>query len=103
MKMSRCCTCGHEWPTGTDGSHSCAQVMQIQITELRRGRMAYNAVITYMLGEGYMEEPMEFLRCWNEGDFDALRRLWPDAPQAIYFADPLADHEAIVVALNQEE
>jgi hypothetical protein len=49
----------------------------------------FNAVISYMLGKGYTEEPLEFLRCWNEGNFDALREEWPDAPKEIYYADPL--------------
>lgn len=58
--------------------------------ELMREGDAYNAVISYMLGKGSMQEPMEFLRLWNEGDFDSLRKEWPDAPAEIYFADPLA-------------
>lgn len=58
--------------------------------ELLRGAESYNAVIDYMLGKGYMQEPMEFLRCWNEGDFDSLRKEWPDAPEEIYYADPLS-------------
>lgn len=49
----------------------------------------FNAVISYILGKGYTEEPLEFLRCWNEGDFDLLRTGWPDAPKEIYYADPL--------------
>lgn len=51
--------------------------------------VCWNAVIGYMLGKGYCEEPLEFLRCWNEGNFDALREEWPDAPEEIYLADPL--------------
>jgi len=36
-------------------------------------------------------EGMEFLRLWNEGEFDTLRREWPDAPSEVYVgADPLA-------------
>lgn len=58
--------------------------------ELEKGQEAYNAVITYMLGKGSMQEPMEFLRLWNEGDFDSLREEWPDAPPEIYYADPLS-------------
>ena len=54
-----------------------------------KAEAAYNAVIDYMLGKGYMESPLEFLRCWNEGNFDALREEWPDAPEEIYLADPL--------------
>ncbi len=31
-----------------------------------------------------------FLRYWNEGEFDKLRRNWPDAPYAVYVgADPM--------------
>lgn len=57
--------------------------------ELRKTEATYNAVIDYMLGKGYMESPLEFLRCWNEGDFESLREEWPDAPEEIYLADPL--------------
>lgn len=57
--------------------------------QINKTEAAYNAVIGYMLGKGYMESPMEFLRCWNEGNFDALREEWPDAPEEIYLADPL--------------
>ena len=59
------------------------------LEQLNRTESSYNAVINYMLGKGYMEEPLEFLRCWNEGDFEELREYWPDAPEEIYFADPL--------------
>lgn len=35
------------------------------------------------------EDPMSFLRCWNEGEFDSIRREWPEAPQAVFMgADP---------------
>jgi hypothetical protein len=36
------------------------------------------------------DEGMTFLRCWNEGDFDAIRREWPEAPDDVFDgADPL--------------
>lgn len=36
------------------------------------------------------DEPMTFLRCWNEGDFTTIRNEWPDAPEAVFIgADPL--------------
>lgn len=76
--------------------------VQQEMLEYTRGLLASNAVTTYMLGDGFMEEPMEFLRCWNEGNFDALREEWPNAPIEIYYADPLADHEAIDAALAAE-
>lgn len=70
--------------------------------DAERESAAFNAVIGYMLGKGFTEEPMEFLRCWNGGDFDSLREEWPEAPQEIYYADPLADHEAIDAATARE-
>ena len=62
------------------------------VEELGKTEATYNAVIDYILGKGYMESPLEFLRCWNEGDFEALREEWPDAPEQIYLADPLGSH-----------
>jgi hypothetical protein len=36
------------------------------------------------------EEGMDFLECWNEGNFEAIRREWPDAPEDVFIgADPL--------------
>ena len=36
------------------------------------------------------DEGLEFLRCWNEGNFEAIRREWPEAPDAVFVgADPL--------------
>jgi hypothetical protein len=37
------------------------------------------------------DEGMAFLRAWNYGDFDVIRREWPDAPKEVFIgADPLA-------------
>lgn len=30
------------------------------------------------------EEGLEFLRCWNHGDFDVIRREWPSAPDDVF-------------------
>lgn len=36
------------------------------------------------------DEGLEFLRCWMHGEFDAIRREWPDAPETVFIgADPL--------------
>lgn len=36
------------------------------------------------------DDGLEFLRCWNEGDFDAIRREWPEAPAEVFIgADAL--------------
>lgn len=38
------------------------------------------------------DEGMEFLRCWMQGDFDAIRKEWPDAPESVFVgADPTLD------------
>ena len=35
------------------------------------------------------DDGINFLRLWNEGEFDVLRDEWPDAPDEIYDgADP---------------
>lgn len=78
--------------------HPRFQQMADQLKEAERGNAAFNAVIQYMLGDGYSEEPMVFLRVWNDGNFDALRKEWPKAPAEIYYADPLADHAALEAA-----
>lgn len=36
------------------------------------------------------DDGMQFLRLWNGGDFDDIRREWPDAPDEVFVgADPL--------------
>ena len=30
------------------------------------------------------EEGQVFLKLWQEGDFDSIRKEWPDAPETIY-------------------
>ena len=45
------------------------------------------AAIEYSLAT---DEGIEFLRCWLHGNFEAIRREWPDAPEAVFVgADPL--------------
>ena len=47
------------------------------------------AVIAYVLDLDY-DDGIDFLRNWNEGEFDICRRHWPDAPEECYIgADPL--------------
>jgi len=57
------------------------------------GSDAAVAAIAFALDRG-TEEPIEFLRLWNEREFDALRKEWPDAPEEVYIgADPLFKQE----------
>lgn len=32
-EVSTCCTCGHTWPTGNDGSHSCTRVLRALLAD----------------------------------------------------------------------
>lgn len=35
------------------------------------------------------EQGLDFLRLWNVGEFDAIRKEWPEAPQSVFIgADP---------------
>lgn len=46
-----------------------------------------SAAIEYALND---DSPMEFLRCWLEGDFEALRTEWHNVPDEVFVgADPL--------------
>lgn len=73
-----------------------------RIAELERGELAFNAVMDYMLSFK-AEYEMDFLRCWHGGNFQALRKEWPEVSKAVYFADPLAAHEAIAEELAKEQ
>lgn len=45
------------------------------------------AAIQFALAD---DDGMTFLRLWNEGEFDVIRREWPDAPGEVFIgADPL--------------
>lgn len=47
------------------------------------------AVIQFILDMSDGTE-LDFLRLWNEGEFDTCRKEWPEAPEACYIgADPL--------------
>ena len=61
------------------------QVEELE-TELQQTEDCFNAVITFVL----KDEDIQYLRCWNAGDFDDCRKEWPEAPRECYVgADPL--------------
>lgn len=71
-----------------------ADQLRTENLELQRADECWSAVVSYMTGAGRMENPMEFLHCWNEGNFEAIRKEWPDAPKEVFYADPLSSGEA---------
>lgn len=45
------------------------------------------AAIAFALGD---DDGLTFLRLWNEGEFDVIRKEWPEAPEDVFTgADPL--------------
>lgn len=61
-----------------------------EVEFLRDSQVCFNAVITYALTQCDGEyDAMDFLRCWNEGDFDILRKAWDNVPEEVFWADPL--------------
>lgn len=64
-----------------------AHFYEVVKAEVLKNQDAAVAAIEYSLRT---DEGMEFLRCWMHGDFDAIRKEWPDAPEAVFIgADPL--------------
>lgn len=50
------------------------------------------AAIEFALGSdvGTGSDGLEFLRLWNDGEFDKVREYWPSVPDAVFIgADPL--------------
>lgn len=50
----------------------------------------HNAAVAAIQFALESDDGLTFLRCWNEGNFDAIRLEWPEAPEAVFVgADPL--------------
>src|SRR5690606_7677258 len=45
------------------------------------------------------DEALPFLQCWNEGNFDTIRREWPEAPEEVFIgADPMHPETRAILA-----
>ena len=45
---------------------------------------------------------LEFLRCWNKGNFDSIREEWPDAPESVFVGtDPLHGKQSAIQVNEQ--
>lgn len=66
-----------------------AEDLRTVLAQSEQGAAASNAVIDFVLANP-CESPMEFLRCWNQGDFESLRKEWPETPEEVFIgADTL--------------
>jgi hypothetical protein len=80
--------------TGPQLLHFASDLRNVIISQ-NQAQETYNALISFVLSS-QTECAIEFLRCWNEGDFESCRQEWPEAPDAVYVgADSL--HSTTVV------
>ncbi len=89
---SKCCTCGYEWLTGTDGSHSCSSVMVKTIETLKD--KAHKLDVTYFEINNIMNEGNK-ARCELRVEVERLKNL-------IRNINPLVS-ETIYQAINSVE
>lgn len=68
--------------------HAAADLVSAQqVEDVLQGADAAVSAIQFALND---DDGMQFLRLWNEGDFDVIRREWPEAPEDVFIgADPL--------------
>jgi hypothetical protein len=56
----------------------------------RNNMQTQNAAVAAIQFALETDEGLAFLRCWNEGNFEAIRREWPEVPVSVFVgADPL--------------
>lgn len=49
-----------------------------------RARTPANTAVAAIVFATQNAEGLEFLRVWLHGDWDAIRREWPEAPESVY-------------------
>jgi hypothetical protein len=57
-KNIRCETCGHNWPKGTDGTHSCIQHLRDRVLQLEKVSHEHEARLIWAL---------KFMKCPGDG------------------------------------
>lgn len=51
--------------------------------------MTQNAAVAAIVFALKDDDGLNFLQCWNEGNFSAIRKEWPEAPESVFIgADP---------------
>lgn len=67
-----------------------AELAQKQAELCNQSQDAATAAIKFVMDELDDGTELDFLRAWNEGEFDVIRKEWPEAPEAVFIgADPL--------------
>lgn len=66
------------------------------------GRSAAVAAIEFALQPD--SDGLEFLRAWFHGNFEAIRKEWPEAPEAVFIgADPLHPATKAMLGIGNAE
>lgn len=55
---SQCATCGHKWPTGTNGEHSCTELLRNRVEKLEKASHELEARVKWAL---------KFMKCQGSG------------------------------------
>lgn len=58
-----------------------SETLKSQLAAAQAENNTWRALCEFLLTA---DEPMSFLRAWNEGNFEACRREWPEAPPEVY-------------------
>lgn len=78
---------GECWPTGVSYAdaeliaRASLRAVQAPAVEEQTECETWRTLCEFLLEA---DEPMAFLRAWNEGNFDACKREWPEAPANVY-------------------
>jgi len=78
-KISTCCTCGKQWQTGTDGSHSCStnllrkiNFLEQKLLEIAQWKLPH----TGKYWDDNKTRPMSYGACYgSNGERDYFKRL----------------------------
>lgn len=91
-----CVWCGNVGPLcpkcheTTEEAQQPASAQQVIVPDENDPAVAVIAFVLNLERTGHSGEGIDFLRLWNEGEFEVCRREWPDAPPECYIgADPM--------------
>jgi len=87
----RCQCCGYEWggDLGIEGhAVNCAYVIATSVPHTppasRQEAPAASAAVSAITYALETDEGLEFLRAWIHGDWEVIRKEWPDAPSTVF-------------------
>lgn len=110
-----------EYPTPGDGSMSAANMREIarkalmaaplppsppsiSYRKIESGGGGTDAAVAAIRFALEADDGMAWLRCWNEGDFDACRNEWPETPEECFIgADPLHPSTRAILAAQSSD